>query len=257
LAAPQPAYDGRQETAPAPPGPPAPERKIIRSGEVTLFVDSADAARRELETRVRAAGGYVASAQADHAPGSAASSTLVVRVPAAALDNLVHQLASLGDIVRESLAAEEVTDQYYDSHARLVNARRLEVRLLEIVARRTDKVADVLEVERELGRVRGEIEQLEGRLRLWDHQVALSALTVHLSARDREVALAPASLGGQARATLRSSVETLGELVRGVALCAVALVPWAPVLFLVGYGAARVLRRRRRLVAASAPVTSA
>src|SRR5262249_27748410 len=164
------------------------------------------AARAAIEESAHAAGGYLSSTRSDET----SSSTLVLRIPSARFDEVARSLARLGRVLQESIAAEEISEQYYDLAARLDNARRLESRLLELVSRQASKMSDVLEVERELGRVREEIERLEGKRRLWDNQVALGTLTVHVWPRPSEVA--SAALGGQMRGTLAGSVRALSAV---------------------------------------------
>jgi hypothetical protein len=73
-----------------------------------------------------------------------------------------------------------VSEEFVDLTARTANARRLEERLLELLATRTGKLQDVLSVERELARVREEIERMEGRLRYLKTRTELSTLSVAL-----------------------------------------------------------------------------
>jgi hypothetical protein len=223
--------------------PPGPERKIIRTGEIILEVESIGRARQAILDQVRAAGGYLSSAQASHAPDEAGAATLVVRVPASRLEDAVRALGGVGQVVRESLGSEEITEAYYDVEARLGNARRLEARLLDLVTQRASKVSELLEVERELGRVREEIERLEGRRRLWDAQVALATLTVHLLAQQPE--LASRGLGARLRQVLRGSWQALTELGRGLLLAGAALAPWLPLGVLLAWLIWRVRRARR------------
>jgi hypothetical protein len=77
--------------------------------------------------------------------------------------------------------AEDVGEEFVDVSARLANARRLEDRIVVLLATRTGKLEDVIAAERELARVREEIERYEGRLRFLRNRVALStlAVTVH------------------------------------------------------------------------------
>lgn len=67
-----------------------------------------------------------------------------------------------------------------DLSARAANARRLEERLIDVLGTRTGKLQDVLSVERELARVREEIERLDGRMRYLKSRAALSTLSVTL-----------------------------------------------------------------------------
>jgi hypothetical protein len=210
----------------------APQRKIIRSGELMLQVDSLARAREVVEAAAVAAGGYLSSAQADDS-----SESLVLRIPAARFDDVAHTLARAGHLLRESLSAEEITEQYYDVTARLDNARRIETRLLDLVSQKASKVSDLLEVERELGRVREEIERLDGKRRLWDHQVALGTLTVHLWTQP------PPEATATAFTTLRGSWRALASTAHGAFLGGVALLPWSPLLALAIFA---LMRWRRR-----------
>ena len=209
-----------------------PQRKIMRTGELMLQVDSLARAREVVEAAAVAAGGYLSSAQADDS-----SESLVLRIPAARFDEVARSLSRTGHLLRESLSAEEITEQYYDVTARLDNARRLETRLLELVSQKASKVSDLLEVERELGRVREEIERLEGKRRLWDHQIALGTLTVHLWTQPPPEATVTAST------TLRGSWRALTSTAHGAFLGGVALLPWSPLLALAIFA---LMRWRRR-----------
>ena len=224
-----------QQVATQPATKPIPARKIIRNGEVVLEVDSLERARGEAEAATRLAGGYVSSAQSDDS-----SQALVLRIPAARFDDVAHGLARLGRVLRESLTAEEITDQYYDLTARLTNAKRLEARLLDLVAQKTSRVSELLEVERELGRVREEIERLEGKQRLWDQEVALGTLSVRLWRH------APPEAITTALGTLRGSWHAMVAAGRGAFLGGVAVLPWSPFLAAVIF---LLIRWRRRSTA--------
>jgi hypothetical protein len=232
-------------TAKTDPDPgPLDEHKLIRTGTLRLQVDAYDPARDHAEAIVRAAGGYIASVQVDHQEGRVSSATLIVRVPSAAWPDVLARLRGEGQVLAEAVSAEDITEQYVDLEARLANARTLETRLLEMASTKTGTVADLLQVEEQLSRVRGEIEEMEGRLRLWDHQVAFSALTLALTTRAPEIAAAPATgFGGRARAQLGHSIASLRELGEGILLGGVAIAPWLPLVVACLFVARRLLRR--------------
>jgi len=79
-----------------------------------------------------------------------------------------------------------VTKAYFDTESRLKNARAMEQRLLEILKKRSDDINDLLQVEKELGRVREEIEKMQGELKFWDSQVQFATVTISLSEKDME-----------------------------------------------------------------------
>lgn len=159
-------------------------RKLIRNASVDIEVHSFDEAAQKAVVLVDAAGGYVATRNSARLPNGKMSGTLVVKVPPAALDGFLQQLRGLGEIRNQSLGSEDVTKQYFDTDARLRNARRMEDGLLDLLKNTKSRVSDLLQVERELGRVRGEIEEMQGQLKLWDSLVAYATVTIQLSEKN-------------------------------------------------------------------------
>jgi predicted house-cleaning noncanonical NTP pyrophosphatase (MazG superfamily) len=233
-------------------------RKIIRNGEIQVVVKRYAPARQAIEEMVRQAGGYIASSQADHSLGEVSSATLVLRVPAGQFESVSARIARLGTVVRESTGSRDITEEYYDLKARLTNAKKLETRLQELLAsKQTSKIQDLLEVERELARVRGEIERFEGKLRLFDNLVDLSTITVRLSIQERYVPPRPPSFGEDVRSTLRDSWQALRSFGRGFLLVMIALLPWAVPGAILVWLLVRTLRRRRAKRAASKAASKA
>jgi hypothetical protein len=165
-------------------------RKLIRNASVDIEVHSFDEAAQKAVALADAAGGYVATRNSARLPNGKMSGTLVVKVPPAALDGFLQQLRGLGEIRNQSLGSEDVTKEYFDTDARLRNARRMEDGLLDLLKNTKSRVSDLLQVERELGRVRGEIEEMQGQLKLWDSLVAYATVTVQLSEKNMDEAAA-------------------------------------------------------------------
>ena len=232
-------------------------RKIIRTGAIELIVAGYDAARDQIDAIVREAGGYVDSTRVSHTEGQVSQATLVLRVPSAQLGDLMPRLRALGEVQTETTDAADITDQYVDVAARLESARALEKRLHELTATRTGTVAEVLEVERELARIRGEIEQYEGRIRLWDDQVALGTLTVQLWTRQPEIA-GPAApgFGDKVSSAFDDSIAALGDAGEAIAIGTIAFLPWLTILLPGGLLARRWWRRRLALPRAVAQVSA-
>jgi len=92
-------------------------------------------------------------------------------------------LRGFGTVEAVDVTVSDVGEEYVDVAARVATARQLERRLIDLLATRTGKLADVLQVENELARVRGEIERYEGRLRYLRERSVVStlAITVHES----------------------------------------------------------------------------
>jgi len=93
-------------------------------------------------------------------------------------DQAVERLKALGKVEAVNVSVQDVGEEYVDVSARKANAQRLETRLLDLLATRAGRLEDVLNVERELARVREEVERYQGRLQFLRQHAAMSALTV-------------------------------------------------------------------------------
>jgi hypothetical protein len=118
--------------------------------------------------------------------GNARELSATLRIPAKQLDGFLADLRKLGHVEEESRGNEEVSAQYVDLQARLKTARATEQRLIELLGARTGKLSDVLEAERELARVRGEIESMQGENAVLVHRVGYASVQVELSEVYRE-----------------------------------------------------------------------
>lgn len=151
---------------------------VIRTGQVSIRVDSLEPAIRRLGEIAAAAGGHLANSSIQTGDQSPRSGTLEIKVPADRYKGAVDRMSEVGRVISSSTSAQDVGEEFVDVTARTDNARRLEARLLGLLSTRTGKLEEVLGVERELARVREEIERYEGRLRWLRSQVAMSTLTV-------------------------------------------------------------------------------
>ena len=144
----------------------------------------------QITAMTKAAGGYVDTSNSEKGGNGKLQGTVVVKVLPQNLDAFLLKLRDLGEVQNQSVSTDDVTKDYYDTQARLDNSRRMEEQLQDLLKHANSKVADLLQVERELGRVRGEIEQMQGQLKLYDFQVQYATVTMNLSEKDLNQAAA-------------------------------------------------------------------
>lgn len=230
----------KQAPAPVPPpGSPAaqlpdPAGMIIRNGHVVVRVDSVEAAIERVRQLAASVGGSVGNVTLNTGERQLRSATLEVKVPAARFDNAMSGMSPLGTVEHSTITAEDVGEEFVDITARLANARRLEARLLDLLANRTGKLEDVLAVERELARVRLEIERHEGRIRYLSSRVATSTIVASLHEKAPLVAAPGTNVIGSAFANMWRNfvrfvaglIEALGVLVPVAALAALGVLGW-------------------------------
>lgn len=156
---------------------------VIRNGSVSILVDSIEPAIERVRAIATRYGGYVGGVNISAGEHQVRNATLELKVPSARFDSAMTGMPALGKVEHSSVSAEDVGEEFVDLSARVANARRLEERLVTLLATRTGKLEDVLRVERELARVREEIERHEGRIRYLTTRVAMS--TIHANVHEK------------------------------------------------------------------------
>src|SRR6266481_5077214 len=175
------------EPAPKHAETPAPEvvnRKLIRNATIELEIISFDDAVQKITAFAKEERGYVATTSSEKQANGKLSGQVVVKVLPENLDRFLQKIRGLGELKNQTLGTEDVTKAYFDTDARLKNARVMEQRLIEMLKTKTGKVSDLLQVEKELGRVREDIEKMQGELKYWDSQVQFATVTISLVEKD-------------------------------------------------------------------------
>lgn len=151
---------------------------LIRTGNASIEVRALNPAIDQVRALARQMGGFVANTSIQAGDERLRSASIELRIPNEQFDAAVSGLNGLGKLETVQVSTEDVGEQYTDIAARVVNAHRLEDRLIDVLANRPGKLQDILAVERELARVREEIERYEGRLRYLKSRAATSRLTL-------------------------------------------------------------------------------
>jgi len=247
------AEPGRQ-TAPIVPVPTG--RKLIRDAHAILEVPSVEQALAKLRAQIESAGGYVTAESRSRVARGVNRGDLTLRVPAAKLDTLVAGLASLGKVEQTWTTAGDITEEYFDLELRLNNQRQLQARLLELLNRAGNKLSDLLETERELARVRGEIEQLEGRQRFWDNRVSLATLMVMMHEPLPAVATAEGGPFAALKHSFSEAADNFVYAIAGVIAFTGGLIPIAAAILLGLWIIAKLWKLRKRSKARKAQNTT-
>lgn len=153
---------------------------IARTASLTIQVKDFAAARNVLDAIVSRHGGYSANLTVDTPENGQRHFQASLRIPATELTAALSDLKTLGRALTESQSGEEVTQQHADLVARLQNSRETEERLRAILQQRTGKIEDVLQVEEEIARVRGEIESMEAEQQVLEHRVSFASVDLQL-----------------------------------------------------------------------------
>jgi hypothetical protein len=199
---------------------------IERTASLSITVERFDGARETVESIARSHDGRIGQIAITSEPPAPRTLRATLRIPPARLDAALSALRQLGRVTHEAAASEDVTDSVRDLRVRIANGRREEQRLVELVARRTGDLKDVLEVERALARVRTEVEQMEAEDRAAIGRVDFAAVTLEIEERYRaELAASDTPLGARLRNALVDGIRAAGGNVAAVAATFLQLAP--------------------------------
>ncbi len=208
-------------------------RKIVYKATLSLVVEDFGATEKSITAMVTAAGGYVAQFREDRTLGDLRGGQWVLRVPVDQFEKVLDGAGKLGVTQRRDVQSEDISEEYVDLSARLKSKQGIEARLLELVKTKTDEVRDILTVETELGRVREEIERVEGRLRYLADRVALTTITIDAREQRNYVPPEVPSLAGKIAQTFYASLDVLWQATEAAILLVVAIVPFLIIFLLV------------------------
>ncbi len=201
------------------------DRMIVRTADLSLVVSDAEESVIQIKDIITELDGYVVDTRLWRDDGQLRG-TITVRVPADSLDTALSKFKELAvKVERESSGSQDVTEEYTDLSARLRNLEATEEELLELlstVRERTGKAEDILAVHRELTNIRGQIEQLKGRMQYLERTAAMSAITVELIP---DVLAQPiAGTGWRPSVTVSTALRSLVGTLRLVADAAIVIV---------------------------------
>ena len=156
-------------------GTPDYERKLIRTGNVSLEVQTVTDAEDKIAAWAASLGGYVTNANTwQYGAG------FTVRVPSARFDEAMSQVGSFGRITNRSVSSQDVSDNYYDMKSRLETKYILRDKLQSYLSEAKD-IKDLLEVERQLNEVIEDIESTESRFKRLSGQIDYSTIYINMS----------------------------------------------------------------------------
>ncbi|MCQ2398346.1 MAG: DUF4349 domain-containing protein [Sphaerochaetaceae bacterium] len=163
------AYDAAPEPAPS---VESYERKLIKTGNITVQVPDLAEIETKLETWCASLGGYVSYSSSDET-----SSYYTVKIPSNLFDSAFETVGTFGQVKNRNVSVSDVSEQYYDLQTRLQTKKVLQKNLTSYLER-ADNLTDILKIEKELNNVTSEIESMEGQMRRLTDRIDYSTLSV-------------------------------------------------------------------------------
>lgn len=240
------------ESTPRAPG----DRILIKTGALYVTVLDAGKAMNQVNSLLKEYGGFEAGRESYAMlperellePSSVSSITLILKVPAARFEKFIDAAKAVGSYTAEETSVEDVTLHYVDLEARLKTNKEVEQRLLSHL-QNAKEIQGIVQVEKELTRVREQVESLTAQFKALKDRVAFSTLTLHMSVRPDWIPPSQRTLWEDISETFGDSIDALGSTARVLLVYGLAFIPWLVLLAGLGFGllwtVKRVFRRRK------------
>lgn len=222
--------------------------KMIYSGYMELETQDFDTASGEIESLVAELGGYFQQSSVSNSSSSSGyrHGSYTIRVPAAAFESFFRQAGEVCHMTYKSANADNISESYYDTEARLETARIKLERLQELLARATS-MEDIITIESAISETEWDIESLSGTLRHYDALVDYATIDVELrevyklSGQDE----AATSFGGRLGQSFVNGLKAVGNTLEDFAVWLAYSWVWLVVLAIAVVLLVRLIRKKR------------
>ena len=223
----EPARDGRNTAEPMP-STVAPEdfqRKVIRTGALTVRVVSVDDAEAKVNQYVDSVRGYIENSSSQNLNGKTPAMTIVLRVPQSEYSEAMATFEKLGTRLSKDSQASDVTQQVVDLDARLKNLRTQE-ETYRAILRGANKVGEIVDVQERISMIRGEIESMQAQRDALNKLSALATINLRLQQRPP---VEEAVSGGWVEDTWNSATAAFGGALRSLSVMGIWILVYAPI----------------------------
>lgn len=220
--------------------------KMVYSGYMELETQDFDTASGEIEALVAELGGYFQQSSVSNGSGGYRYGSYIIRVPAAAFESFFRQAGEMCHMTYKSASADNISESYYDTEARLETARIKLERLQTLLAKATT-MEDIITIESAISETEWDIESLSGTLRHYDALVDYATIEVSLrevyklSGQDE----AATSFGGRLGQSFVSGLAAVGDTLEDFAVWLAYSWVWLAVLAIAVVLLVRLIRKKR------------
>lgn len=198
--------------------------------------------------RVDYYGGYIESSNITgkriNDSSSRRKANLVARIPKDKLKDFKTDIKEFGNIINTSINSQDITMEYFDTEAHVEALKIQEERLLDLL-KKSGELKDILEVEKELQRVRYEIERLTGSLKKWDNLVEYATVTINVFEvkKYKEVIEEPETWGQRIASAFNNSIKYLVNFFKGLVVALVSAIPFIPFIAVVVFAVYKIIKK--------------
>lgn len=214
-------------------------RKVIKTGEMQLQTEHFNDTVEQIMAYTQSLGGYVENSNIQgknfyENSGNTRSAHLAVRLPQKQFDTFINKSGEFGNVLYISSNSEDITAQYVDTEMRIKVLKTRHDRLLELLKQSGD-LKELFEIEQEVGEVTYEIESLSGQLQNYDQLVDMSTISIEIQEVNKiEITVPIVTFGDQIASTFRSSIEGVVNVLQGLLLMFIAIIPFLIIIVPIG-----------------------
>ncbi len=222
------------------------EKKIIRTASMTIATQTFEDSLNTLRSACENQGGWIESSS-ENVNNSTGLRTayLTLRIPQSALDAYLAGTEELGRITARSESAQDVTESYQDTAARLETQKALMARLQALITESGD-LSDLLALESQIADTQYQIDRLQSSLNSTDRQVTYSTVNVTLKEEKTvELTDTTVSLGDRIKSAIVTGVNALESFLADMVVFLVAALPFIAIVAVVAIVVWLIKRRRK------------
>jgi hypothetical protein len=212
-------------------------RMVIKNASLSIVVEEPATTMDLISSLAENLGGYVVSSNLYQVQMDSGleipQASITIRVPAESLDQALEEIKSgAGQVLRENVSGQDVTQEYTDLGSRLKNLERAEEQLVEILEAAYD-TDEVLSVYNRLVEIREQIEMIKGQMQYYEQSAALSSISVDIQANE---AVQPLKIGnwqpvGVAKKAIQALINTFKVFANALIWIGLYILPVVLVLF--------------------------
>ena len=221
-------------------------RKVIYNASSSIDVKDMKAAYNSIINKMGTFGGYISSSNINED-----YSEVTVRIPADKFNDFLTFLNTLGEKRNISTSTDDITEQYTDSQSRIKNLKAQEDQLL-LIMKKANTIDDILKVQSELSKVRGDIETLQGQINMWDKLLAMSTVSIKLN-KIQDIGGKPvtpthvtwAEIGRGISNGFNATLNFIVRLLSGILIVLISSIPVLPFIALAAWLIIRYMKKNR------------
>ncbi|MAR57730.1 MAG: hypothetical protein CMP44_01810 [Rickettsiales bacterium] len=157
------------------------EKKIQRNANISIEVKNLDESIDKLNEIILLFNAEIISSNKGGMDFGQPYANIRIRVLSGNLDSAINEFKKLSTkIISENIYTNDVTEEFIDTEARLKIMKSTEDRFNSLLLK-SETVEEIIQVEKELMRIRGDIESLEGRLNYLSKTTDTSEINLNLN----------------------------------------------------------------------------